>query len=31
VWESKPDKLIAFIDSIDASGGMGNEAVEIGF
>jgi hypothetical protein len=31
VWESKPEKLKNFMDSIDVSGGIDNEAVEIGF
>jgi hypothetical protein len=31
VWESKPEKLKLFIDSIDADGGINNEAIEIGF
>ena len=30
-WESKPEHLKAFMDSIQVSGGLGNEAVEIGF
>jgi hypothetical protein len=30
-WESKPEKLKTFMNSIDVEGGMGNEAVEIGF
>jgi len=31
IWESKADKLKVFMNSIGVSGGMGNEAVEIGF
>ena len=30
-WESKPEHLKAFMDSIHVSGGIFNEAVEIGF
>ena len=29
-WESKPSNLRAYLDKINVSGGMGNEAVEIG-
>uniref|UniRef100_A0A6B2KWF2 Uncharacterized protein n=1 Tax=Arcella intermedia TaxID=1963864 RepID=A0A6B2KWF2_9EUKA len=30
-WESKPDALRTFMDSVGPSGGMGNEAIEAGF
>lgn len=30
LWETKPDNLRAFMERIPASGGLGNEAVEIG-
>ena len=30
-WESEPTNLREFVDSICASGGQGNEAIEIGF
>ena len=31
VWERKPQNLIKFLESVEASGGWGNEAIEIGF
>jgi hypothetical protein len=30
-WSSRPDELRTFMDSISVAGGLGNEAVEIGF
>ena len=30
-WESKPQNLVKFLKSIDVEGGMGNEAIEVGF
>lgn len=30
-WESEPQNLKTFIDSIQCNGGMGNEAIELGF
>ena len=30
-WESRAERLKTFMDGIGVSGGMGNEAVEIGF
>ncbi len=30
-WESKPNKLKAFMDQITVSGGIDNEAIEVGF
>jgi GTPase SAR1 family protein len=30
-WESKPENLRAFMENVNVAGGMGNEAIEIGF
>ena len=30
-WETRPDKLKEFMNRIGTSGGMGREAIEIGF